>query len=190
MLNVNYKNKKEMIGNNLYECARGEAIKSLRSWAKEFNCTPRTVKQFFSLLESDGMIETKSIGISTHLKVCNYDTYQGDVNSRETERATDITTDSKQELPTSKERKKVKKERIIKKFIPPSLEEVITYFEENDYTKEAAEKAFYYYCAGDWKDRDGKPIKNWKQKMIGVWFREEHRKTGQIKVSFNSGSEQ
>ncbi len=189
MLNVNYKNKKEMIGNNLYECARGEAIKSLRSWAKEFNCTPRTVKQFFSLLESDGMIETKSIGISTHLKVCNYDTYQGDVNSKDTERATDNTTDSKQELPTSKERKKVKKERIIKKFIPPSLEEVITYFDENDYTKEAAEKAYNYYSVGNWNDGNGKPVNSWKQKMVGNWFKEEYRKASKVAVSFNSGSE-
>ena len=141
------------------------------------------------MLESYSIIQTKSIEISTHLKVCNYDGYQGEVNSRETENDTGSTTQSKQELPTSKERKKVKKERIIKKFIPPSLEEVITYFDENGYKKEAAEKAYNYYSVGNWNDGNGKPVNSWKQKMVGYWFKEEYRKASKVAVSFNSGSE-
>jgi hypothetical protein len=30
-------------------------------------------------------------------------------------------------------------------------------------------KRFFDYYSPEWKDRDGKPVKNWKQKMVGVW---------------------
>ena len=36
-------------------------------------------------------------------------------------------------------------------------------------------KAWKYYEPNDWKDSSGKPVKAWKQKMIAVWFRDEHR---------------
>ena len=40
--------------------------------------------------------------------------------------------------------------------------------------KESAEKAFNYYEAGDWKDSNGNQVKSWKQKMQGVWFKDEN----------------
>jgi len=70
------------------------------------------------------------------------------------------------------------KDRIEKKsrvFIAPTQKEVIEYFKENGYSEQAALKAFKYYNQGGWKDRDGKQVKNWKQKMIGVWFNEENK---------------
>lgn len=66
-------------------------------------------------------------------------------------------------------------ERKQKAFIPPSEQDVIDYFIQNGYSAQAAEKAFKYYHEANWKDRDGKQVKNWKQKMIGVWFKEENK---------------
>jgi hypothetical protein len=63
-----------------------------------------------------------------------------------------------------------------KKFIPPTEIEVIKYFEENEYTKEAGKIAFKYYSIAEWKDSTGKPVKNWKQKMISVWFKPENKR--------------
>jgi len=60
-----------------------------------------------------------------------------------------------------------------KKFIPPTLLEVQSYFKENGYIN--AEKAFKYYSAADWHDANDKPVKNWKQKMQGVWFKDENK---------------
>ena len=60
-------------------------------------------------------------------------------------------------------------------FIIPAFFEVENYFTENGYSKEAAQKAFNYYSAANWKDSKGKQVKNWKQKMIGVWFKEENK---------------
>jgi hypothetical protein len=57
----------------------------------------------------------------------------------------------------------------------PEIQDVITYFNQNGYTTESATKAFNYYSANDWKDSKGKPVKSWKQKMIGVWFKDENK---------------
>lgn len=70
---------------------------------------------------------------------------------------------------------KIIKEKKNKIFIPPTKEEVIAYFEECGYRKEVGERAFNYYSSAGWKDSSGKPVKNWKQKMQGVWFKEEHK---------------
>ena len=60
-------------------------------------------------------------------------------------------------------------------FIPPILEDVILYFEEKGYTKNSAEKAFEYYDVANWKDSYGNQVRNWKQKMQGVWFKDENK---------------
>jgi len=61
------------------------------------------------------------------------------------------------------------------KFIPPTIEDVETYFGENGYSIESAQKAFNYYALADWHDSKGNKIKNWKQKMQGVWFKDENK---------------
>ena len=55
----------------------------------------------------------------------------------------------------------------------PILEDVITFFNENNYTTESATKAFNYYHP-EWKDSNGRKVLNWKQKMRGVWFKDEN----------------
>lgn len=57
----------------------------------------------------------------------------------------------------------------------PTLEEVQTFFKENGYSVEIASKAYHYYAEAGWKDSRGEPVRAWKQKMRGVWFREEHK---------------
>ena len=70
---------------------------------------------------------------------------------------------------------------VVKKFVPPLLQDVILYFYENDFSKELAAKAFKYYETGDWKDGKGNQVKNWKQKMQSVWFKEENKTTSKPK---------
>ena len=62
-----------------------------------------------------------------------------------------------------------------KRFIPPTLEECRFYFIEKGYTAELGEKAWHYYNEANWHDSLGKKIKNWKQKMIAVWMKEENK---------------
>lgn len=61
-----------------------------------------------------------------------------------------------------------------KLFTPPLIEDVISYFLENNYSDAAAKKAFNYYQSADWVDSKGNKVKNWKQKMVGNWFKPEN----------------
>ena len=61
-----------------------------------------------------------------------------------------------------------------KRIYIPSLSEVELYFKDNGYTKDSAVKAFHYYAENNWKDSRNNQVKNWKQKMQGVWFKDEN----------------
>lgn len=66
---------------------------------------------------------------------------------------------------------KVKENKVI---YTPTVDEVELYFAEKGYTKECAIKAFNYYDENNWKDSRNNQVKNWKQKMQGVWFKDEN----------------
>jgi len=63
----------------------------------------------------------------------------------------------------------------------PTLSEVVEYFVSNGYRQDVAERAFEYYEAGTspshvyWRDSRGNQVKKWKQKMRGVWFKDENK---------------
>jgi hypothetical protein len=62
-----------------------------------------------------------------------------------------------------------------KLFIPPALFELVEYFKENGFSESLAERAFKYYDVAEWKDSKGNQVKNWKQKMQSVWFKDENK---------------
>lgn len=82
----------------------------------------------------------------------------------------DIDLDNKEEI--NKEEKRFKK---------PTLDEIQNYCEsrKNDVD---AEKFYDYYEANEWKDKNGKKIKNWKQKVI-TW--EGRKKEDNLPKWFN-----
>lgn len=65
-----------------------------------------------------------------------------------------------------------------KPFVKPTIEEVKKYFSDNGYKEEIAIKAFNSYDAANWFDSEGKPVLNWKQKMINVWFKSDNKING------------
>lgn len=77
-----------------------------------------------------------------------------------------------------KEKKsKVKGKEIKEKekgIIPPSVDEVVAYFEEKGYEGRVGRIAHEHYSTNDWKDAHDNPVRNWKNKMNQVWFRPEH----------------
>jgi hypothetical protein len=82
------------------------------------------------------------------------------------------------EILDSNTQSKVKESKVKKRevgFTPPSLDEVCQYFMEKGFTEQSAQKAFSYYDISNWKDSKGNPVKNWKQKMISVWFKDENK---------------
>ena len=67
----------------------------------------------------------------------------------------------------------------------PTLEEVQAFFKENGYSIESATKAFKYYDDANWRDSRGELVRSWRQKMRGVWFRDEHRTTARAQWGTN-----
>lgn len=76
----------------------------------------------------------------------------------------------------------IKKKTIKKKehsidFKPPTVEEFIKYFKENEFDEELAVRAWRSYDSNDWKDSMDTPVRNWRQKCQNNWFRPENKKT-------------
>lgn len=83
LLMVNHADSKVLIRGQLIECKRGQSVMSLGTWAKRWNVTKKTVKDFFELLQKDSMLVYDNIKITTRITVCNYDIYQGEVNRQD-----------------------------------------------------------------------------------------------------------
>lgn len=60
---------------------------------------------------------------------------------------------------------------------------IIDYFILNGYTKESAKKFYNYYSIAEWKDSNGKQVKNWKQKAIHIWFKDENKEVTDKKTT-------
>ena len=61
-----------------------------------------------------------------------------------------------------------------KLFVPPKLDDINAYIAEKGLIVNG--KVFLdYFTAGNWKDSEGKPVKNWKQKLI-TWDERDRRK--------------
>ena len=80
----------------------------------------------------------------------------------------------------SKVNKRKVKEEVV--FIPPIVEDVLNYFEENGYSREAATKAFNYYSNLGWKNSKGNEVVNWKNTMLNNWFKDENKKKVQAPI--------
>jgi hypothetical protein len=90
---------------------------------------------------------------------------------------TNISKSYEKHMETENETITVNRNRKKKSFIAPTIDEVVAYFVENKYTKESGQKAYNYYSVANWRDSNGKPVLNWKQKMINVWFKPENEDT-------------
>lgn len=65
-----------------------------------------------------------------------------------------------------------------KRFVPPTLDDIKAYCQERNSCVDP--NVFYdYFTTGGWKDSEGKPVKNWKQKLI-TWEKHstQHRNYG------------
>jgi len=70
---------------------------------------------------------------------------------------------------------KIRGKKVEANFQPPCLDDVKKYFSENGYSEQAAATAFKYYHESNWVDSKGNKVRNWKQKMIAVWFKPESK---------------
>ena len=101
LLTVNYTENKVLLKGTLIDCGRGQSVKSLGSYAKDWGVTKKTVSDFFKLLSKDKMIFVENMKITTRITIINYDSYNDAVNASYTP--------SKRQLPTNNKENKEKK---------------------------------------------------------------------------------
>jgi len=78
LLLVNHSENEVLIGNEVFICKRGQSIRSIGSWAKQFNWSYSKVHRFFKLLAKEKLIVKEDIKKSTRITICKYDEYQGE----------------------------------------------------------------------------------------------------------------
>jgi len=154
--------------------------------AKQLMAEPTLIEQFINfciedveLLSSDGEFfwsarVLKNIGKMQEVSVKRS---QAGKKSAEKRIVNQQVTTSVEQNSTSVEQVSTKQNKIKqnKEYSKPSLGEIIEFFNENGYEDTGAIKAYNYYNEGNWIDSNGNKVKNWKQKMRGVWFRDEYK---------------
>lgn len=84
------------------------------------------------------------------------------------------------EIEIEKEKRDRDRDRV-KKFIPPTLDEVKAYVKERNSNVDP-NKFFEYYEAGGWIDGKGNPVRNWKQKLL-TWEKKDGTQSRNAPVS-------
>jgi len=83
----------------------------------------------------------------------------------------DITCYQEKKNKKEKENKKENEKREVKRFAPPTLDEVKAYVTEKGLSVDPV-KFFDYFTEGNWIDSKGNPVRNWKQKLL-TWANKE-----------------
>jgi hypothetical protein len=163
---------------------RGQTARSELSLGKKWKWSRKKVRSFLKMLKREQQIEQQKNNVTSLITIINYDKYQGQDTPNGTPKGTPKEHQKNTKGYTNKNDKNYKNEKNEKKsigknsnFSPPTVEQTIQFFVENGFSETSARKAHAYYHDGDWKDSRGNQVKNWKQKMRGVWFKDENRTT-------------
>ena len=171
LFDVNHSDNKFTRDYKVHTIKRGQSVNSLRRWSELFLTTPKTVSKFFKLLESDGMIKMEKIGKGkqslTLITIKNYGNYQGASKQDLPQEVNKKSTKGKQDLPTNNNDNN-EKELLLDKFKHWAVDSNL------DQTKveDAFLNAWDYYESLEWKDKNGKEVKNKQQKIRTVWFKD------------------
>lgn len=181
LLTVNHEDSRILIKGQLIDCKRGQSVRSLETWAKDWGVTKKTVKEFFELLQKDSMLVYESIHISTRITVCNYDCYQIKVNAKETESKRRVNAEETDMLP-KQEGKELKNE---KNSVPPTFEMVKKYCDERNSIIDPIVFMDWNTAKGWMIGRD--KMKDW-QAAVRTWEKRENKNSQrEVKPEFQSG---
>lgn len=111
LITVNFKDSKTLMGNQLIECKRGQSTMSLQHWATRWKVDKNKVRNFFVLLEKDGMILHENLSKTTRITICNYDSYQSKGNDTKTQSKRNQNADEMQSNPIEEGKEITKKEK-------------------------------------------------------------------------------
>lgn len=178
ILTSNHKDWQIVVRWNYITIKRGQNWYSEETFAKRRQWSRGKVRRYLSYLETVQQIVQQKSKVKSLITIINREKYQWNGTS-------DGTTDGHQTVQQTDTNKKDKKDKNVKEvidtqskiksFVPPTVEQVVSYFVEQGYIASVGRKAWAYYDAWGWTDSKGNKIKNRKQKMQGVWFKEENK---------------
>jgi len=191
LMSAAFKETSELVGLKRVRLSPGQLIFKRREVASLLKVSESKIFRMLNFLKSEQMVSVQTNNRFSIITIVNWDTYQDDTPGSEQQNGTiseqqtnnKRTTNEQQADPTTSKKKlrnKERKSKPKKTFAPPSELEVVRFFQENGYSVAVAKKAFNHYALADWHDTNGKPVRNWKQKMNTVWFRDENKTKSDI----------
>ena len=160
LLLANHEDEKVPYKGDIVICKRGDVSRSILSLSKRWQWGRDKTRDFLRLLEKDEMIIVNATTNRTTITIVNYDKFQVSPATKPTKKPQRTNNESDTN-------KNDKNEKNINNnvFTPPTLEEVTAYCRERN--NDVNPKQFFdYFQAGHWIDSEGKPVRNWKQKLI------------------------
>lgn len=150
---------------------KGSFVTSYEKLSIETGLSIQQIRTSIEKLKSTGELTYQSTSQYSIITVNNWDKFQQD-NKQNNKQITNNQQTNNKQITTNNndnnDNNSIINNSIIAKFKKPTLEEIKNYCLERKNNVDA--KKFYeYYSLNDWKDKDGKQIKNWKQKIIAVW---------------------
>lgn len=168
LLLVNHSEKKTMIDGRLETVSVGQTITSTRKLCDRWGWSNTKVRNFLKMLENESMIIVKSDSKKTVINIVNYSVYQDSDNKKETvkRQSRDSQTTVKH---TNKNEKNEKNEKNnIRRFTPPTYEQVSSYCLERNNNVDA-HRFVDHYEANGWM-RGKTKMKDWKA-AVRFWER-------------------
>lgn len=163
----------------------GQLITGRKTISAKLNINESKVKRILICFESDQQIDRQRGNQSSLISILNWEKYQQD-DQQNDQQVTSKWTANDQQVTTNKNVKNDKNERIKelkdiggtksprpKKFIPPTLKQVIDYCNERNNTVDA-ERFIDFYSAKGWYIGKNK-MKNWKA-AVRTWERRQASK--------------
>jgi hypothetical protein len=189
LLKANHRHEKtQVVGYQEVTLNPGEFVFGRKAASIETGLSEQTIRTCINFLKNSKNLTIKPTNKFSIISITNWDTYQQTEEQNNQQSNTQLTSSqptTNQQVTTNKNEKNDKNEKNVKKcigknskFSPPAVEQVIQFFLDNGFSESSARKAFSYYQDGDWKDSRGTQVRNWKQKMRGVWFKDENRLNG------------
>lgn len=179
LLTASRKKQKTTLGGKIIELEPGQLVYGRRMITNEVGISEQTARTCVALLESLGMITSKSTNHGSVITVVNWDTYQAceqPTNQQVNQRPTSDQPTGNQRSTTKQEVsevREVKKDRgTAAAFVPPTIEEVEAYCKHRGNVV-APHKWFAHYEANGWMIGKNK-MKNWKA-AIHTWEPEGHK---------------
>lgn len=168
LLLVNHSEKKTMIDGRLETVSVGQTITSTRKLCDRWGWSNTKVRNFLKMLENESMIIVKSDSKKTVINIVNYSVYQDSDNKKATVKRQSSDSDTTVKHTNKNEKNEKNEKNNIRRFTPPTYEQVSSYCLERNNNVDA-HRFVDHYEANGWM-RGKTKMKDWKA-AVRFWER-------------------